>query len=188
MSPLSKYIQRARSVDVGRVLRNRVLLFAINRYVGYGLQFLRGMLVAKLLGPYHFGVWGFLMLVRQYLLYTSLGLEYAVSVELATGSTAGDDQQEEIIRVALSSVITIAGFLILCGTVVQALGVPSFEKYSFSQYALALVAVVGLTHIRQVLTNVHRVYGNLIRIGAGELLTAALPLLASETKSWFLLC
>jgi O-antigen/teichoic acid export membrane protein len=99
-------------------------------------------------------------------------------VELATKSANTDEHEAEIIQAALSGVFVIAGLLVLCGVAFQALGISLFEKYSFSQYTVTLVAIVGLTHIRQVLKNVHRVYGNLFRIGASELLTAVLPLLA----------
>ncbi len=181
MSSLIEHVERVKSVDIRRVFHNPVLLFAGSRYVGYGLQFIRGMLVARFLGPYLFGVWGFLMLALRYLSYTSLGLQYAVNVELATSvdSANTDNEQEETIRVALTGTAIVAALLILSGVLIQLTGLSLFAKYSFNQYVAALASLAGLTHLREVLKNVHRVYGNLARIAAGELLTATLPLLAA---------
>ncbi len=167
------------SVDIQRVLKNPILLFAASRYVGYGLQFVRGILVAKFLGLYLFGVWGFLMLVRQYLSYTSLGLQYAINVELATESVDDPEKQEQIVRVALTTTALIAGLLSLSGLGIQVFGVPLFEKYSFNQYAVALGVIAGLGHLQQLFANIYRVHGKLARIAASELFVAAVSLLAA---------
>jgi len=54
-----------------------------------------------------------------------------------------------------------------------------FEKYSFNQYAFALGVIVGMTHFKEILTNVYRVNGKLFRIMVGEFLFAFIPLLAA---------
>lgn len=185
-------MKQSKSIGIQRVLQNPVLLFTASRYVGYGLQFVRGMLVAKLLGPYLLGVWGFLMLVRQYLSYTSFGVQYAVNIELAIDSLTDPTRRQMIIRVALTSTLLIAGLLSLMGLGVQVVGIPLFKKYSFNQYALALGVIAGLDHLTQVFVNVYRVYGKLFRIAAAELFTAIVPLVVAlmfrgETLVWALL-
>ena len=158
-----------------------VLLFTANRYVSYALLFVRGILVAKFLGPYLFGVWGFLMLMNQYLSYTSFGMQYAINVELAVDSVDNVRQQEKYIGVALTVTAIIAAILALIGLAIQYFEIPLFEKYSFNQYALALGVIVGMTHLKEILTNVYRVHGKLVRIMIGEFLFAFIPLLAALT-------
>lgn len=164
-------------IGIRRLSKNSVLLFTVSRYVGYGLQFVRGILVAKLLGPYLFGIWGFLTLAQQYLSYTGLGLQYAVNVELATGSITDSAEQKEIIGVALTSTTLIACLLGLLGVGIGTLDFTLFDKYSFSQYAPILGVIAGLFHLQQLLTNIYRVYGKLTKIMIGELLSAAVLLL-----------
>lgn len=142
------------------------------------MQFLRGILVAKFLGPYFFGVWGFLMLVNQYLQYTSLGLQYAINVELAVNALSDTQKKKKYIGVALTLALLIAVTLFVVGLVVQIYEISLFTKYNFSKYAITISLIVGLTHIKEIYANIYRVYGKLNRIIFSELLFACLPLLA----------
>lgn len=165
-----------------RILQNHIILFTGSRYLGYGLQLIRGIWVAQILGPYFFGVWGFLMLVQQYLSYTSLGMQYAVNVELATAAEKDITHKERIIHTAFTATVGLTFVLILSGLVIQIFALPLFAKYSFNQYAFAISLIAGLLHIRQVLTNVYRIYGQLGRIAVTELFEATVILLAAL---WF---
>ncbi|MEI7849330.1 MAG: hypothetical protein WCK35_26260, partial [Chloroflexota bacterium] len=124
-------------IDFRRVLKNPVLLFMTNRYVSYVLLFVRGILVAKFLGPTMFGVWGFLMLVQQYLAYTNLGVQPALNVELST-EDASSELRAELMGTALIHTLMIFCGLVFFGFVIQANSIPLFEKYSFNHYTLAL--------------------------------------------------
>lgn len=157
---------------------NRSLLtFTASRYVCYGLLLVRGILVAGFLGPHLFGILSFLTLVQTYLSYTSLGIQYAINVELATESVSSPEERRKAIGVALSVTMMIAGLLILTSVGLQFWKSPLFLKYSLNRYAVILGISVGFNHIQQVLANVYRVYGKLLRIAISELLTAVLPLL-----------
>ena len=164
-------------MTVRRASQNPIILFTASRYLGYAMQFLRGILIAKFLGPYLFGIWGFLMLVNQYLLYTSFGLQHAIHVELAVNAIYDAEKQKKLIGVAITLAFLIAVFLAVTGGIIQMYNVNFFDKYNFSHYALAISLIVGLTHIRDVLANIYRVFGKLNRIIVSELLFALLPLL-----------
>jgi hypothetical protein len=146
--------------------------------LGFAIQFVRGILVAKFLGPELFGIWGFLMLVQQYLSYTGLGMQYAITAELATKDSITSDERSDIIGSSLVITGLISFVLLLLGLGIQVTGFPLFEKYYFSHYALALFLVVGLYHLQQLFTNIYRVFGYLSRIVASELLTAIIPLVS----------
>ena len=77
------------------VFKNPILLFTVCRYFVYGLLFARGVLVAKLLGPALYGIWGFLFLVQQYSTYFSVGAHYAINVQLDTNSDASPDEKNK---------------------------------------------------------------------------------------------
>lgn len=161
---------------LANLFQKPTFLFVVNRYFGYMLQFVRGILVANFLGPFFFGVWGFLLLVNQYLSYTSLGLPYAINVELAIDDTANTQHQTRLIGYTLTFTTLLLVVLAGIGGLIQYLPIPLFTKYSFGQYALSSMLWVGFTHLTQVYANIYRVYQRLGRIMAAELLLAILPL------------
>jgi O-antigen/teichoic acid export membrane protein len=162
-----------------KLTKQPVLLFTASRYTSYGILFLRGLLIAKYLGPSLFGVWGFLTLAQQYLSYTSFGLQYAITVELSTTSKDVEKGHGEISNVTLTLTTIIAIILGLLGLFLQISDVEIFAKYSFNQYALTLGLISGITHLNQVLTNIYRVYQKLFKIAFREFVTALSLLIVS---------
>ena len=152
--------------------KNPIILFTASRYVSYALLFIRGILIAKILGPYLFGIWGFLTLSLQYLSYTSFGIEYAVTVELATDTEEISKKFDRIASVAFTSILILGIIISLVGIFIYYADVNIIEKYSFSQYVVALGVITGLTHLQQVFANIYRVYKKLVKIAISELFTA----------------
>jgi O-antigen/teichoic acid export membrane protein len=150
------------------------ITFTICRYVTYAFAFLRSLLVAKYLGPHLLGVFGFLLLVTQYLSYSGLGLQFALNVELATTPVPTHCRSSSV---ALTLTGVIAAGLIVIGLVIQSTHFRLFAKYSFSQYALAIGLIAALSLVQQVYTNIYRIYGKLIEIAGVEIVSALLLLL-----------
>ena len=59
------------------------LIFTFGRYISYFFQIVKGFLLAKILGPELFGVFGVFMLIKQYLVYSNLGIQYALNIKLS---------------------------------------------------------------------------------------------------------
>lgn len=156
--------------NIKPLLANKILLFTANRYFCYFLQFLRGMLVAKFLGPYFFGIWGFVNLVLSYLSYTSLGLQFAINVELSTKDKNSHQEAAVVIGNSLLLTLCVCVVLICMVAVIKIGGVELFPSYSFSQYALFAALIASLNHVNQVFANIYRAYGYLFRIALSELI------------------
>lgn len=157
-------------------IKNKIFLFTMCRYVVFFLLFLRGLFVAKYLGPFLFGIFGFLSLLQQYLLYTGFGLNFAINVELSTNKHESTAFQEKQISTSLILTAIISGVLILLGTVVQLLDLDVFSKYTFNKYAIFVGFIAGSNLLQQVFTNVYRFYGNLARIAFVEALSSVVLL------------
>jgi O-antigen/teichoic acid export membrane protein len=155
-------------------LARSVILFTICRYVVYTMTFARGLTAARHLGPYLLGVYGFLILMQNYLSYTGFGTQYAINVELATRK---DSDHREIISTAITLTVLVGLILCLLGLVVQVFHLPIFEKFSFQQYALLTCLITGATSLQYVFTNIYRIHGRLARIATVELFGAAVLLL-----------
>lgn len=162
------------SHNLPALLVNKILLFTANRYFCYFLQFIRGMLVAKFLGPYFFGIWGFINLLLNYLSYTSFGIGFAVNVELSIKNKNDKEKTAVIIGNSLLLTLFICLLLICIVTTIKLSGIDLFRSYSFSQYAFLVVIIACLNHITQVFANIYRAYGFLVRIAISELLLSIL--------------
>lgn len=149
---------------------NKILLFTANRYFCYFLQFIRGMLVAKFLGPYCFGIWGFISLALSYLSYTSMGIQFAINVELSTKDKNKRNEIAVIIGNCLILTCCVCAMLIFMVAIVKICGAEIFPSYSFSQYAIIATLIASLNHVTQVFANIYRAYGYLSRIAFNELI------------------
>ena len=163
-------------INIKRVFREPALLFTASRYLGYAMVMVRGILLAKYLGPALFGTWGFLTLMEQYLSYSNFGLQYAVTVKLATQDAESRTARSRIISAAFLTSLLLTTLLAIAGVWVQIGHVELFTKYDINQYAILLVLWVSLVNLQHVLINIYRVYNQLLRIAISELLTAFVPL------------
>lgn len=160
------------------ILKNNIFIFTISRYLGYGLKVILSIFIAKFLGPYFFGIWGFLNLVQRYLLYTSFGIPNAVTVELSIEGIVHQEKQKEIIGVAFTFSVFVFIILTMSGIGIQFFEIPLSEKFKISQFTTILGIIIGLEHINQLYVNIYRVYKKLTRIIVGEQLIIIIPFAA----------
>jgi len=163
----TKYIKLFRS--------NSIIFFTSSRYISFGLQFIRGILVAKFLGPSLLGIWGFLMLVQQYLLNTTCGIEYALNVELSINKNKGNESHSTLISTAINYLIFIFIILFLLILVYNFYSIQIFEKYQFGNFSFELFLIICFAELQQVFSNVCRVYDRLDLVVMYEILINILP-------------
>ena len=148
--------------------RSKAALFTSARYVGYALQLARGIILARILEPTLFGVFGFLILVQTYLTYGNLGIPYAINLDLASGKTRYGEP-ESLISYAFTLTLFVAVLITAMGGVIWAFRIPLFAKYEFTPYALLVAATGAFGILREFFSDIYQVYGQLGRIIAYEL-------------------
>lgn len=166
---------------IRRRLLDPIILFTTSRYVVYILLFFRGLLLAKYLGPYLFGIYGFISMMQWYLLSIGLGVNYAINVELSTQDDLSKAELFDIINNALLVTAIIGLIVIFIGAILHIFNIHLFEKYLFYRYVLILGCITSTNLIQQVLINVYRYYNKLFRIAFVELFSASLLLLIALT-------
>ena len=153
-----------------------VVFFTASRYFSYGLLFLRGLLVAKLLGPYFFGIWGFVTLYQQYLSLTSLGIQYAINTELALLGENDRARTNSLINVSFTLTLGIVLIITLVAVVLQLLEVDIFGSDGSYRYIILTFLIGALTHFRELFSNIFRVFNDYWRIALGEIIIAVITL------------
>jgi O-antigen/teichoic acid export membrane protein len=157
--------------------KSHLLLFIINRYFNYGLLFIRGIVLAKFLGPYYFGVWGFLTLLLQYFSFSSLGINYAITVHLSTDIQF--EKKDVVPSMALLTTTVVSIGIILVGVIMQSAGVSLFPRFEFDQYLILVVLIIALSNIQQILINIYRVKKGLRKIALIETISAIILLVSA---------
>jgi len=131
----------------------------------YALALVRSLLVARFLGPFLLGIFGFLTLTLQYLAYAGLGLQFAINVELATKP---ESDHRNSISASILFTALIGSVIVLSGILILTLGVQIFNKYSFYHFAPLVGVIAASTMLQQVYTNIFRVCGKLVEIAIAE--------------------
>lgn len=163
-----------KNLAIFKIFKNQIVIFILVKYLNYTIGFLRALLVAKFLGVFYLGVWGVIRLANEYLMFSHLGLPFAVNVEFSK-------KQAELayIKKLIGGVLLFipAIIILLLGAYVanKTFGFIAFEKYSFSKYFPFVLVIVFLTIIQQVFSNFYRVFDNLRIINITEFIIQALP-------------
>lgn len=158
-----------------------ILFYTISRYVGLVLSFIRGVLLAMLLGPSIFGIWGFLQMVQVYLGYTDFGARLVTNIEIANSDDQNTTKQIKLIKNAVGLTGMMLFLLVMGGAWITFFNVPLFEKYEFSRYAFLLSLNIGLTSIAQVCASVYRALNKITPITISQSLYAIIPFLVLFT-------
>jgi len=134
-------------------------------------------MLAKFLGPFNYGIWGFINLALRYLSYTSFGLQYALNVELSTQKGTNKNKISKIIGNSIVMTFLISVFIIFVGYLIRLKKIELFPVYSFNRFIIFAVIITFLTHLVNIFKNIYRSYGYLFRIAFGETLLSVSTLL-----------
>ena len=161
------------------ILKGKVAIFLINRYIIYGVAFIKEVALAAVLGPYYYGVWAAIKLIAQYLNYTQLGVHNALNVLLSSNEKDDQEKATAIVSSAFFVTGTIVLILLSLAIGINAIDLPIATKYSFEKYLLLVATMAALHHFYYLFINIYRSYGYLLKIAFSEFLlqAALLPLI-----------
>lgn len=131
-----------------KIFLNEGFLFLIGKYFGYALTFLNSIFIAKFLGIYYFGIYGFFLLLLRYVSYVNPGSHYAINVVLSTENRNDLKNSQKIVSNGLI-INFITSILIFFGIISIDIWAPGFiNKYNFSTYLLptAIIGILVLTN------------------------------------------
>ncbi|MHC5362124.1 oligosaccharide flippase family protein [Myroides sp. LJL110] len=131
-----------------------------SRYFTYFIQFLTSILIAVKLGPYYFGVWGFILLIINYMRIIDFGIANALNVFMVQNKL--DDKRVSVYSTNSLVLVAILGFLlVLFGLYYFIVGIPFFDKYEVKGYFFYLCIIGIMANFNVLLMNIYRVKNNL---------------------------
>jgi O-antigen/teichoic acid export membrane protein len=146
-----------------KIIRSSTIQFVIIRYISYGLIFINSILLAKYLGSFYFGIYGFIMLFFQYLTYTNFGINHSLNTILAIKKNKGLLSQT-IWSTSLSLNLLISIVIIVINYLLIRIFPDLFNKYSYISYSALIIAVGILANTNNLFSGLYRIYSSLSKI------------------------
>lgn len=143
------------------------MLYILSRYVTYGVQFINSIFIAVYLGPVYLGVWGFIMLVVQYLNQINFGIAQSAQ----TIASINKHREKYVSKITGNASITVLILSCLWGIVFICNYLFNWnfgEKYSFSSYSLLVFIIAVFTYFNSLLSNILRVYGRITEVAISQ--------------------
>ena len=159
-----------------RLLNNKVVLFVLSRYFSYVIQFVNSLVVAYVLGPYYLGIWGFVLLVIQYLNFGNFGIDIALNVNLSTGDLADRKKQSAIASNAVLATLFTCLIYVLAAAAIPLAGVELFPKYGFTPFLVPVLIITCLNYFNVLFLNICRTYSLFAPISIFQTLLQAIQL------------
>ncbi len=131
-----------------------------------------------MLGPYYFGLWGFITMVIEYLKYSTLGIQHSLNVELSTIEKEEEKNKDVISKLignSLISTLILSSILTIPAVIIYYNGFGFGAKYNLEQYIFLIVAFIIFNNVSLIYINIYRSYINLPRIIFSELIFGILP-------------
>lgn len=118
------------------------------------------------------------MLVQQYLINTTLGVEYALNVELSIHKVKDYKRDSELISSAINLLLSIFIILFILTALYKFTTVQFFEKYDFKNFSIEIFFLVCVAELQQIFSNICRAYERLDLIIVYEFVFSFLPFMA----------
>lgn len=161
-------------------LKNKAIIFVVLKYFAFGIQLINSVLIAKFLGLYYFGLYGFSLLVLQYLSYANFGVQYSYSILSSDVASKEGDQRLQITGTSFGLLCCSSILLIACYFVT--LNLDLFPKYNFNNYSLLVILITILQYFNLLFINIFRING---KIGIINLYYLILPIFQLFTLFFF---
>ncbi|WP_214228851.1 oligosaccharide flippase family protein [Pedobacter sp. B4-66] len=158
---------------------NKVVSFMITKYLAFGLQIINSMLIAKYLGLYFFGIYGFITLVLQYINYTNFGVYYSYQVIFASKNEMTSEEQKRLTSSAFWSLVAIS--IALFVGVIVVLSVDSLnlnDKYNFKEFIVPVITIGILVHFNNLFITIFRLFGKVKTINIYSLIPPVFQFIA----------
>jgi Membrane protein involved in the export of O-antigen and teichoic acid len=158
------------------IISNKVFIYLITRYMTYFIQFLVSIMIAVKLGPYYFGIWGFILLLLNYFYVTNFGIANSLNI-LLVQSKNDQVRTKNYVSTSLCLIFAICFLVILLAIYYKVFGVSLFDKYSIGVFFYFVCIIAILVYINNLLMTIYRVRNSLFEIAFYQSIVPILTLI-----------
>ena len=133
------------------------------RYATYGLQFILLLLVASRLGPYNYGIWGFITMLINYLYIINFGIANSTNV-LIVQNKGKQTKINDYVKSSLYAISILIGILFLMMCLYGLYDSSLFNKYNIGYLFYIICIIAAFQYINQLFSNICRAQGRLLEL------------------------
>lgn len=153
----------------------RDINFSIIKYFNYLIMGIRGFVVAKIIGPELLGVYSLFVLYQQYFMYSNIGVQYSLSIELSKNLNDSSAQKNYIGSALFINVISWVG-LILLFLLLYSFNISLFPIQN-KFFLIFLFLIVILSNLQELCINILRINNHVYLVAIIELILSCILLL-----------
>jgi O-antigen/teichoic acid export membrane protein len=145
------------------IASNKVMLYLTSRYATYFIQFLTSIFLAVKFGPYYFGIWGFILLLINYINCINFGISNSVNILLVQNKN-NVDHEKNIVANSLILIGLLSLLIIILAIYYSIFGIKAFEKYEIGNY-FYIICIIGIGfHFNSLFGTIYRVKNRLFEL------------------------
>ena len=158
---------------IKKTITNKIILYLLSRYTTYLIQFITSIIIAVELGPFYYGVWGFILLLINYFQITNFGITNSISI-LMVQYKNDNRKVSDFVKTSFFLVSIICFVVILLALYYYLFGIPFFSKYKIGNlfYFICLIAI--MSYYNYLLLTIYRVKNKLFEIALFQSITPLL--------------
>lgn len=162
------------------ILKNKIFLYLVTRYLTYGLQFILSLIIAAKLGPFYFGVYGMVQLILSYFGQVNLGIPHSLNVFLVHNKD--DNTIQDIYTLNSLTLYTYVNLTVFVGAIIADFcGFTKWGEYDLQLYFPMMIIITLGNYYNTIITTVIR-FRNQVNVLS---LIGTIPVLLNLTIIWF---
>ncbi|MDE5417225.1 hypothetical protein L3049_04315 [Labilibaculum sp. DW002] len=166
--------------SIKKIKNNSVVVYLATRYLTYFAQFVISIFIAVKLGPYYFGLWGFLLLLLSYFQITNFGISNAINI-LLVQHKKDEFKIRDLISNAFALISCLCFIVLLLALYYYYYGIYFFEKYEVGNLFYPICLIAMFVYVNMLLMTIYRVRNKLFEIAFYQSIIPFLVLIALIT-------
>lgn len=150
-------------------------MYVTSRYLVYGIQFISFMVLAEKLGPFNYGIWGFITMLLGYMRIINLGIGNSINVIIIQYKDNLQKIKNYIASSFAAMLILIAGLVIIL--IIYNTIPDIFGKYELGHLFYFILIIGALQYINMIFSNIFRARNYLFEVAFDQSIIPVIILL-----------
>ena len=163
--------------SIREIITNKILIYLFSRYGTYAVQFIVSLGIAAKLGPYYFGIYGFIVLILNYFAQINFGIQHSLNV-LIVHNKNEKEICDNYIGNSLWLYFLLSIIIVLFYAVIVIFDIEISQDYPIKKYLWLIVSVAILTYFFSIMVTVLRVRNKIHQLSIVQSLSVIFNLLA----------